>query len=134
MRFVSLRGLGLGLMAGAFLLSAAAASADAPAAVVGQVTCGADEATPAAHISVVAVGLEVRTLTDSTGRFELADLPSGQPLTLEAISDPQASLVVSRGSLVLQPGEVLDMGSMDLPVCGQPAAPQSDQDVSVVEH
>ena len=133
MGFVRVRGIGLGLMTCALLFSSAVASAASSASVVGQITCGADEATPAVHIAVVAEGLQLQTQTDDTGRFELMDLPTGTPLTIDAISDPQASLVVKRGGLVLEAGETLDVGSMDLPVCGQPMAPPSDDD-TLVEH
>jgi hypothetical protein len=133
MGIVRVRGIGLGLMTCALLFSSAAASAASPASVVGQITCGADEATPAVHIEVVAEGVQVQTQTDDTGRFELMDLPTGTPITIDAISDPQASLIVKRGGLVLEAGETLDVGSMDLPVCGQPMAPPSDDD-TLVEH
>jgi hypothetical protein len=133
MGFVRVRGIGLGLMTCALLFGSASASAASSASVVGQITCGADESAPAVHIQVVAEGLQVQTQTDDTGRFELMDLPSGTPVTIDAISDPQASLIVKRGGLVLEAGETLDVGSMDLPVCGQPVAPPSD-DNTLVEH
>jgi hypothetical protein len=133
MGIVRVRGIGLGLMTCALLFSSGLASAASSATVVGQITCGADENTPAAHIEVVAEGLALQTQTDDTGRFALADLPAGQAITIEAVSDPEASLVVKRGGLVLEAGETLDVGSMDLPVCGQPVAPQSDQDYLVTD-
>jgi hypothetical protein len=134
MGFVRVRGIGLGLMTCALFFSAASASAASSASVVGQITCGADENTPAVHIAVVAEGLEIQTQTDDTGRFQLVDLPAGTPVTIEAISDPQASVVVKRGGLVLEAGETLDVGSMDLAVCGQPVAPQPDQPDLGAEH
>ena len=134
MRFTHLRGIGIGLVTVALLASSGAASAESDGTLVGRITCGADEITPAAHIVVAAEGLHLQTVTDDTGHFTLPDLPTEQPITVEAISDPQASLTVSRSGLVLEPGETLDIGSIDLAVCGQPAAPQSDQEVLVTDH
>jgi hypothetical protein len=116
------------------MLSSGAASAAAPATIVGTITCGADELTPAAHIAVVAQGLELQTVTDGTGHFELTNLPTGQPITIQAVSDPEASVVVSRTSVTLVSGQTLDVGSMDLAVCGQPVAPQTDEDILATEH
>jgi hypothetical protein len=128
------RFMGVGALTCAFLASAAGASAAAPATVVGQITCGSDEATPAAHILVVAQGLELQTVTDGTGHFALTNLPTSQPITIQAVSDPEASVVVSRTAVVLGAGQTLDIGSMDLAICGQPVAPQADDDVQAVEH
>jgi hypothetical protein len=133
-RFTLFRGIGVGLMAVALFSSSAAAAAESDGTVVGRITCGADEITPAAHIVVAVEGMHVQTLTDDTGHFTLPDLPTDLPLTIEAISDPQASFTVSRSDLVLEPGETLDIGSIDLAVCGQPAAPQSDEEVLVTDH
>jgi hypothetical protein len=36
--------------------------------------------------------------------------------------------VTSRFNVVVQPGETLDIGSMDLAICGQPAQPAPTQD------
>ena len=129
-----IRLMSVGLLTCAFELSSGAAAAAAPATIVGHVTCGADEETPAAHILVVAQGLELQTVTDGTGHFALTDLPTRQPITIQAVSDPEASIVVSRTLVTLGSGETLDVGSMDLAVCGQPVAPQTDEDVLVVEH
>ena len=128
-RFIS-----AGVLTCAFLASSVAAFASSDATIVGTVTCGGDEETPASHIVVVAQGLELQTVTDGTGHFALTNLPSDQPITIEAVSDPLASIVVSRGAIVLGSGQTLDVGSMDLAVCGQPVAPQSDQDYVPVEH
>ena len=134
MSSVLIRLLSVGLLTSAFALSSGAAAAAAPATIVGHVTCGADEATPAGHILVVAQGLELQTVTDATGHFALTDLPASQSITIQAVSDPQASIVVSRTFVTLGSGETLDVGSMDIAVCGQPVTPQTDEDVLAVEH
>jgi hypothetical protein len=131
---VMTRFLSVGALACAFLMSSVSASAAAPASIVGQVTCGADEETPAAHIMVVAQGLQLETVTDATGHFELTNLPTSQPITIQAVSDPEASVVVSRTAVALVAGETLDVGSMDLAVCGQPVTPQPDENVQDNEH
>jgi hypothetical protein len=131
---VMTRFMGVCALTCAFLVSSVAASAAEPATIVGTITCGADELTPAAHIAVVAQGLELQTVTDSTGRFALTNLPTGQPITIQAVSDPFASVVVSRTTVVLGAGQTLDIGSMDLAVCGQPVAPPSDEDGLPIEH
>ena len=131
---VMLRAMSVGALTCAFLVSAVGASAAAPATIVGQITCGADEETPASHIVVLAQGLELQTVTDATGHFALTNLPASQPITIQAVSDPAASVVVSRTAVVLESGQTLDIGSMDLAVCGQPVPPQSDQDLGPIEH
>jgi hypothetical protein len=125
--------VGAGLLTCAFLASSVVASADSSATIVGQVTCGADELTPASHIVVVAQGIQLQTVTDDTGHYALTNLPSGTPITIEAVADPQASVVVSRGAVVLGSGQTLDVGSMDLAVCGQPAPPPTD-DYNPIDH
>jgi hypothetical protein len=134
MDFAKTRFIGVGLVTCAFILSSGTAFAAAPATIVGTITCGADEATPAAHIAVIAQGLELQTVTDGTGHYALTNLPTGQPITIQAVSDPQASVVVSRTSVTLVSGQTLDVGSMDLAVCGQPVAPQPDQEILAIEH
>ena len=47
------------------------------------------------------------------------------------IADPQGSLTTSRYNVSVQAGETLDIGSMDLGICGQPqqpATPAQDSD------
>jgi hypothetical protein len=131
---VMTRFLSIGALTCAFLVSSIGVSAAAPATIVGQITCGADEETPAAHILVVAQGLELQTVTDGTGHFVLTNLPTGEPITVQAVSDPESSVVVSRTAVVLGAGQTLDIGSMDLAICGQPVSPQTDEDVLAVEH
>jgi carboxypeptidase family protein len=135
MRCFSLRVLGTSvaicaLIAGSFTV----ASAESAGTVVGRITCGDDETTPAAHIVVQAEGLHLRTVTDESGHFMLSGVPTDVPITVEAIADPQASFIVERSNVTLSAGETLDIGSMDLAVCGQPAAPAGDDGVIDTEH
>jgi hypothetical protein len=115
----------VGLLAYGLLAPVAGFAATQPGTgtLVGTVTCGPAEDAPAAHIAVIAEGTTLHTLTDGLGRFMLTGLPAGQSITIDAVADAQASMVTSRYNVVVQPGETLDIGSMDLSICGQPAQP-----------
>jgi hypothetical protein len=77
---------------------------------------------------VAAEGINVQTTTDGGGKFTLSNVPAAQPLTIDAVADPEASVVASRFNVVVQAGQTLDIGSIDLEVCGQPEmATPSDQ-------
>jgi len=136
----SLRVTAVALLTGGLLLPAsalAAPAADAPTTgtIVGTITCGPAEDAPAAHIVVAAEGTELQTLTGGGGQFTLTGLPAGQVFTIDAIADPQSSYVTSRFNVEVGAGQTLDIGSMDLPICGQPQQvvpstqnqPQGDQ-------
>jgi hypothetical protein len=129
---VWLRATSVALLAGGLLVPAAAALA-APnsnntGTVEGIVTCGAAEDAPAAHIVVSVEGLQLQTLTDGTGHYSLVGLPAGQNLTVDAIADP--SVVASRFNVTVAAGQTLDIGSMDVSVCGQPVAPAPTDEVT----
>jgi hypothetical protein len=131
MHSLFVRGAALALLAGGLLVpaSALAASTDSSSgSVVGAVTCGPAEDAPAQDIVVSASGISVKTLTDNTGRFELDGLPAGQSFTINAVADPEASWVASRYNVTVQAGQTLDIGSMDLGICGQPAQPSPTPD------
>jgi hypothetical protein len=133
MRFLLIHGAA----ALALVATTAVASADGSGgALTGRITCGDDEATPAAHIVVEAEGLHLRTLTDATGHFMLSNVPTGSaPITVVAMADPEASFIVERPNVSLAPGETLDIGSMDLAVCGQPqAATTSDEELLAADN
>ena len=114
------------LLAGAALIPVSALAAPAPntGTLVGVVTCGPTEDAPASHIVISAEGTPLYTQTDANGAFSLS-VPAQQAFTIDAIADPQSSFVTSRFDVSVQPGQTLDIGSMDLAVCGQPR--QSDQ-------
>jgi len=90
--------------------------------LIGTVTCGPDEETPAAHVVVDLVGTGLSARTDGAGRFILASAPSNQPLVLDASLDPTGSSVTSRYNVVVRTGETLDVGNLDLPACPSPSA------------
>jgi len=127
----ALRATAVALLAGGLLVPAAAFAAPGPqnGTLVGTITCGPREESPAAHIVVTAEGTSRQTLTDSTGRFTLTGLPGSQIFTIDAVADPESSFVSSRFDVTVQPGQTLDIGSIDLPICGQPAQalPADDQ-------
>ncbi|HEY1291800.1 MAG TPA: carboxypeptidase-like regulatory domain-containing protein [Chloroflexota bacterium] len=126
-RAAALAVLGAGLL---MPVSALAATPSDPGTgtLVGAVTCGPDEDAPAPYIVVTANGTHLQTLTDSTGKFTLTGVPAGETFRVEAIADPQGSVTTSRFNVNVQPGETLDIGSMDLAICGQPAQPAPTPD------
>jgi hypothetical protein len=126
MHSLFVRTTALAMLAGGLLIPAsalAAAPASGTGTVVGVVTCGPDEDAPAAHIVVSAQGAHLQTLTDSTGSFTLSGLTAGQNYVIDAVADPQGSMVTSRYNISVQAGETLDIGSMDLGICGTPSQP-----------
>ena len=118
----------------ALLMTAVSSSFAAPvpqhptATVVGTVTCGPAEENPAPQALVEIAGSNIATRADVGGKFAL-EVPTGQALTVEALSDPNGTVMSSRPYVSLQPGETLDIGNLDLSVCPQPAAvaPADDQ-------
>jgi hypothetical protein len=99
-----------------------AAAASGTGTLVGNVTCGAGEETPASNILVVAEGMNLETHTDDAGHFSLVGVPAGHSLTIDAVAEANAS----RFNVVVQPGEVLDIGSIDGPICPQPIIAPAD--------
>jgi len=130
MHTLFVRAASLAILAGGLLMpvSALADPTSDTGTLVGAVTCGPDEDAPASHIVVSASGTQVQTVTDSTGKFMLVGVPAGQTFRIEAIADPEASVTTSRFNVSVQSGETLDIGSMDLAVCGQPVTPAPVQD------
>jgi hypothetical protein len=102
------------------------------ATLVGAVTCGADEITPAANAIVSVTGLPDATRTDSSGRFTLTNVPAGQRIRIDVTNDPQQSSMASRFNVVTDAGQTLDIGSMDLGICplpNTPAVTTTDQEI-----
>ena len=106
-------------------------------AVVGTVTCGPSAETAAPQATVAIAGTELVAHTDGTGKFTLPQVPTGQSLTIQALSDPEGSVIATRSAITLTAGETLDIGNLDLAACPTPASPatttpdqyQSVQDV-----
>jgi hypothetical protein len=132
MHSLFVRGAALALLAFGLLVPASAFAASTSdsgtGSIVGAVTCGPAEDAPAQDIVVNAAGSELRTLTGNTGRFELDGLPAGQSFTISAIADPQGSFIASRYDVTVQPGQTLDIGSIDMGICGQPTTPTPQDD------
>jgi hypothetical protein len=132
MHSVFVRAAALAVLAAGLLMPVAALAAptsdSGTGTLVGTVTCGPDEDAPAPYIVVTAQGTHLQTLTDSTGRFTLAGVPAGETFRIDALADPQASVTTSRFNVNVQSGETLDIGSMDLAICGQPAQPAPASD------
>ena len=132
MHSLFVRGGSLALLVGGLFVPASALAASPSSTstsdtgtgtIVGSVTCGPAEEAPAVDIVVAAAGSDLKTLTGSDGRFQLSGLPAGQNFTIDAIADPEASFVTSRYNVTVQQGQTLDIGSMDLGICGQPSQP-----------
>jgi hypothetical protein len=123
----------------ALLMSAVSSTFAAPvpqqpvATVVGTVTCGADELAPASRAVVTIPGSDLSARADENGKFTLAQVPAGQALTIEAMSDPLGNVVSSRQDISLQAGETLDIGNLDLAVCPQPAVAPAPSDQQVID-
>jgi hypothetical protein len=136
MHSVFVRGASLALLVGGLFVPASALAAPTSTSdtgtIVGSVTCGPAEETPAVDIVVTAAGSQLKTLTGSDGRFQLSGLPAGQTFTIDAVADPEASFVTSRYNVTVVQGQTLDIGSMDLGICGQPTAPSTTQDGQAV--
>jgi hypothetical protein len=119
------------LLATALITPAVAGAAPAgTGTLLGTITCGPSEETPAAHVLVGIDGTDLSARTDGAGIFRLVGVPSGQPLTINASVDGSGSVMTSRYNVVVQGGETLDIGSLDLAVCPpQPvdATPADDQ-------
>ena len=114
------------------VLAATEGGAGSTGTLVGSITCGADEITPAANAIVFVPAFNVETRTGSGGRFTLTDVPAGQQIRIDAATDQQHSSMSSRNYLVTEPGQTLDIGSLDLAVCPSPnTAPvvSTDQDM-----
>jgi hypothetical protein len=116
----------------ALLMTAVSSTFAAPApqqptaTVVGTVTCGPAEETPAPQALIEVAGSNLVVRADVGGKFTLG-VPTGETLTIEALSDPSGTVTSSRPDISLQPGETLDIGNLDLSVCPQPAAAPNEQ-------
>jgi hypothetical protein len=121
---VAVRIAAAGLLTCGSLLPVVASAAPQPATgtLVGSVTCGENEATPAANAAVAIEGINLQTRTDAAGKFILAGVPAAQTFTIDAL-DPAGSFVTSRFNVNVQSGQTLDIGSLDLAICPQPVAP-----------
>ena len=123
----------IALFAAALLVPGVVGAAPAnTGTLTGTVTCGAAEDTPASHVIVDVAGTSLNVRTDGGGRFTLSTVPTAQVLTIDASMDPNGLVSASRFNVVVQPGETLDIGNLDLAACPAPStgAAASDQDQS----
>jgi hypothetical protein len=91
--------------------------------LVGAVTCGADEITPAANALVSVAALNMETRAGTNGKFMLTNVPAGQRVRIDAATDTQQTFMSSRFDVVVEPGQTLDIGSVDIAVCPAPSTP-----------
>jgi hypothetical protein len=119
-RRASLRSVITGVFTIAILLPgsvSAATEAPSTGTLIGSVTCGADGLAPAINAVVAPEGLSLQTRTNSAGQFTLSNVPAARMLTIDAASDSQGTAETTRYNVAVQPGETLDIGSMDLVIC-----------------
>ena len=114
------------LLAAALFIPAPAGATSATGTVIGSVTCGPSEETPATHVMVDVEGTNLNVRTDGAGKFSLFSVPAGQSLIIDAALDGNGSVTSSRYNVLVHPGETLDVGNLDLAACPQPAAPPAD--------
>jgi len=114
----------VGLLTGSLLLPAAALAAPGiPGTLVGTVRCGG-QAAPLSNVSVAVEGADVSTRTVAGGKFVLAGVPAEQTFTVDAV-DPSSPSVASRYNVSVEAGKTLDVGTLDLQVCPEPAVMDS---------
>jgi hypothetical protein len=123
-----LRSVTIGAFAGGLLLPSGVSAATggvqtSTGTLVGAVTCGADEITPAANAVVSVSVLNMETRATSGGRFMLSNVPAGQSIRIDVAADPQQSFMSSRFDVVVAAGQTLDIGSVDIVACPPPSTP-----------
>ena len=119
------------LLAAALFVPGPVGASAATGTVVGTVTCGANEDTAATHVVVDISGTNLIAHTDGAGKFSLPSVPAGQSLTIDAMLDSNASVTSSRYNVVVQSGETLDVGNLDLAACPQQPLPPADDPPSL---
>jgi hypothetical protein len=87
-----------------------------------------------ASARIAVEGTLLSTHTDSVGSFKLEGVPALQLLTVDAQRDALASAIASRPNVAVQPGETLDLGTLDVGACPAPPAvtPIVNQDETLV--
>jgi hypothetical protein len=88
--------------------------------IVGTVTCGADEQTPAPLARIAVEGMQLSTTADGSGNFTLVNVPSGELVTVDALTDASGAAVTSRYNVSVQADSITDIGNLDLTVCPSP--------------
>jgi hypothetical protein len=115
---------------GTAVVSAAPANTVSPeqatGMLVGSVTCGPNGLSPNAPATIAVQGLNLTTQSDGSGNFVLP-VPAAQTITVQALADSGTS-VATRPDVSVAAGQTLDIGSLDLAVCPQPAMPVSSSD------
>ena len=93
--------------------------------IVGTVTCGADETTPAPSARIAVDGTNLTASPDAAGKFTLLEVAAGPVLNIDALADPSGAVSATRYNVSIPADVVTDIGNLDLPVCPQPqpAAP-----------
>jgi hypothetical protein len=121
----TLRAALVALAACSLLVPAAAMAGPVPptGTVVGTVSCGAAEVDHAAHILVSLEDIGMSTHTDGSGKFILSNVPANRGFTVDAVGSPDAFVVSSRYNVVVQAGQTVDIGNLDLSVCPHQADP-----------
>ena len=122
MRIFTARLAAAGLLAGSLVAPATvAAEPELTGTLVGVVTCGLGERdVPADRAQVFIEGIDLTARTTDGGRFTLVGVPAMHVLTVEAIGDAGAP-PGARSDITVEPGETLNIGTIDLSICPNPA-------------
>jgi hypothetical protein len=86
---------------------------------------------PVQNVRLSIQGTNVQAMTDDTGAFTLSGVPASQPLVLVAQLPPGPIMMLSQPSVMVSPGQTLDLGTLGLGGCAdggtvlvpQPPAP-----------
>ena len=84
--------------------------------IIGTVTCGDAHDTPSSYATVTVEGTTLTAHASRSGTFSLSGVPAGRLLTVNVLQGSDGG-VGSRYNVSLQPGEMLDIGSLDVPLC-----------------
>jgi hypothetical protein len=105
-------------LSAAMLVPATSTLAAAPTGtVVGTVTCGPAQETPAPQATIAIDGMRLSTTADSAGKFTLTNVPAGQLLSVDALADPAGAVTTTRYNISIAPDTVTDIGNLDLVAC-----------------
>ena len=78
---------------------------------------------PAQDLQLMIQGTSLSARTDVDGNFTLSGVPASQPLTLLVEPSPGSLLVLDVPSLMVSPGETLDLGTVGAGNCGGGGGP-----------
>jgi hypothetical protein len=87
----------------------------------------------AANVELSVEGTSLTVLSDANGRFFLAGVPAAQRLTLKAVLAAGRPPVALRPNLIVDAGQTVDVGVIELGDCLRTLLPDGGTDEQVVE-